>query len=80
MTKPKAPKAPKAQKDALTKLASSTAKDYNLPVPEVSRIFMRFDVVQGGPKGKAAMNEALAECGALRARLTMAALLKSGLL
>jgi hypothetical protein len=74
MTKTKDPK------ETLAKLAKSTAKDYNLPTAEVSRIFMKYDVVQGGTKGKAAMTSALEECGALRAKLTIAALQKSGLL
>lgn len=73
MTKPKTID----PKEALAKLAKLTAKDYNLPVPEVSRIFMKYDVVG---KGKKAMDLALDECSRLRAKLTVEALVKAGLL
>jgi hypothetical protein len=72
MTKPVA--------DALAKYAKIVAKDYNLPVAEVSRIFMKWDVTQKGDKGETALRNALDECARLRAKLTMGALKKNGLL
>lgn len=73
---------PMDPKDALARLAKLTAKDYNLPVAEVSRIFMKYHVVQPGPpeKRKKAMDDALHECGALRYKLTMGALEKNRLI
>jgi hypothetical protein len=62
-------------------LRGLTAKDYNLPVAEVSRIFMKFQVVTGtSEERKKAMDKALTELGALRSKLTLGALQKSHLI
>jgi hypothetical protein len=74
MTKPKDPK------EELAKLAKLTAKDYNLPVAEVARIFMKYDIAQKGPKVEKAVSDALAECAQLRYKLTMGALKKNRLI
>jgi hypothetical protein len=76
MTKLKDAKA-KDPKQALADLAKLAAKNYNMPVPEVARVFMKYNVVEKGKKG---MDAALDELGRLRAKVTMEMLTKAGLL
>jgi hypothetical protein len=67
-----APK-PVDPKEAVAKLAKATAKDYNLPVPNVAQIFMKHKIDEKG------ISDALKECGELRFKLTKAALKKNRL-